>query len=249
MPNSKVDPPSPPDALSQVPKAIVRALDLSEVFQDALSAIKHPEKYGPLIALHTIESYFDAAKRQQRRIQRAEVSILRSFSHPTRIMPGKNLFYDVHFYLICWARIAKLAWFIQQTTKFSRTGLVLRQFKRDLEARINARDHLEHFEERLPGGKKHSKLAVPNDLVNMVNQHLTYGGRRIDIGPDSIRLLNTIHDEFVTALLFDSIEVLAEEDETRLSRLLNAAVSKVHIAQTTRNVTRMLKDRTGIETA
>lgn len=243
MPNPKVGSPSPPQFLSQVPKAVVRALDVSEVFRDALTSMKHPAKYGPVIALSSIESYFNAAKRQQRRIERAKASIHKSFLHPTGVNRGKNLFGDVHFYLIAWARIAKLARFIQETTRFSRTGVVLRRFHTEMKDHIDARDHLEHFEERLPGGKKQSKLAVPNDLLNMANQYLTYGGRRIDIGPDSIRLLKTIHDEFFTAILFDSIEVLAKVDQSCLSLLFKGAVSKVRVARTTRKVQNILKGK------
>jgi len=243
MPNPRVGSPNPPQFLSQVPKAVVRALDVSEVFRDALTSMKHPAKYGPVIALSAIESYFDTAKRQQRRIERAKASIHKSFLHPTGVNRGKNLFYDVHFYLIAWSRIAKLARFIQETTRFSRTGLALRRFQADLKDRIDARDHLEHFEERLPGGKKQSKLAVPNDLLNMANQYLTYGGRRIDIGPDSVRLLKTIRDEFFTGVLFDSIEVLAQEDPSRLSHLFKRAVAEVQVARTTRKVKNILKGR------
>ena len=242
MPNPKVGPLNPPAFLAQIPKAAVRALDVSEILRDALNSMKNPEVYGPTIALNAIESYFDAAKLQQRRIERAKVSIHKSFSHATGVRRGRNLFYDVHFYLISWARIAKLARFIQQATRFSRTELVLRRYAADLKDRIDARDHLEHFEERLPGGKNQRKLAVPNDLLNMANQYLTYGGRKLDIGPDSIRLLKTIRDEFFIAVLYDSLEKLATANQSRLSDLLNAAASKVHIARTTRKIKRMMKD-------
>ena len=122
--------------------------------------------------------------------------------------------------------------------------MVLRRYAADLKNRIDARDHLEHFEERLPGGKKQSKLAAPNDLLNIANQYLTYGGRRLDIGPDSIHLLKTIRDEFFTAVLFDSLEAIAKVNKNRLSNLFNTAASKVHVARTTRKVKRMLKGRT-----
>lgn len=242
MPNPKIGPPNPPEFLSQVPKSVVRALDVSEVLRDALSSMKLPAKYNSVIALSMIESYFDAAKRQQRRIERAKASIHKS--RATGVSRVRNLFYDVHFYLISWARIAKLARFIRQTTRFSRTGLVCRRYRADLDSRIEARDHLEHLEDRLSGEKYQSKLDVPNDLLNMANQYLTYGGRRLDIGPDSIRLLKTIRDEFFTAVLFDSIEAVAREDESRLSVIFKKAASKVHIARSTRKVERMLKGRT-----
>ena len=244
MPNPNVGPPNPPAFLAQIPKVIVRSLDVSEILQDALNSMKNPEVYGPMIALSTIESYFDAAKLQQRRIERAKVSIHKSFSNTTgvRIRRGRNLFYDVHFYLISWARIARLARFIQQTTRFSRTGLVLRRYAADLKDRIDARDHLEHFEERLPGGKNRRKLDVPNDLLNMTNQYLTYGGRKLDIGPDSIRLLKTIRDELFLAILYDSLEKLATENQNLLSDLLKAATSNVYTARMTRKIKGMMKD-------
>ena len=242
MPNLKAGPPNPPSFLTQIPKAVVRALDGSEILRDALDSMKSPEVYGPVIALNAIESYFDAAKLQQRRIERAKVSIQKPFSHATGDRRGRNLFYDVHFYLISWARIAKLARFIQQATRFSRTGLVLRRYATDLKDRIDARDHLEHFEERLPGGKNQKKLIVPNDLLNMANQYLTYGGRKLDVGPDSIRLLKTIRDEFLLAVLYDSLEKLATADQNRLSDLLSRAASNVHTARMTSKIQRMMKE-------
>ena len=85
MPNPKVGPPNSPAFLSQVPKAVVRSLDVYEVFRDTLNSMKNPEMYGPVIALNAIDSYFDAAKLQQRRIERARLSIHKSFSHGTGV--------------------------------------------------------------------------------------------------------------------------------------------------------------------
>ena len=243
MPNPTIGPPVTPDFLSQVPKAVVRSLDVSEVLRDAMTGINHPEPYGPVIALASIESYFAAAKHQQRRIARARASIHRSFSSAKKVRPGKNLFSDVHFYLIAWARIEKLAQFIRKQTRFSRIGLVLKRYHTDLKNRIDARDHLEHFEDRLPGGKRRSKLAVPNDLLGMVNQYVTFGGRRLDIGPESIRLLKAFRDEFLTAVLYDSIDSLRNNDERQLLRLLKTASSNVSVARTTKKVEQMLKGR------
>lgn len=240
MPNSRSSPPGPPEVLNLVPGEIVRALDVPEAFRYALTAINLSEHYGPILALNSIESYCDAAKLQQRRIQRSKASTRRSSSRLPRNIPGQNLFRDVHFYIICWARIARLSWFIRRITRFRRIGLALRPFNSALKSRIDCRDHLEHFEERLPGGEDHSKLAVPNDLLNMSNDNLTYGGRSIDIGPDSLRLLKTIHDEFLTGVLFDSIDVLAKHDDNCLSRLLTTAEHEVNTARMTKKVTRML---------
>lgn len=244
MPNPKVGPIKPPEILSKVPTPVIRTLDVSEVFRDALRSMMHPAIYGLLMALRMIESYFDAAKRQHRWIERAKASSHKSLPRTKGVNRGGNLFYDVHFYIISWQRIYKLAEFIRDKTKFSRTGLVIRRYNRDLENRRKARDHLEHFEERVPGGKKHNELAVPNDLLNMKNQYLTFGGLRVDIGPDSTRLLKMFRDEFFTAVKYDSIEALANVDKSRLLFLLNRAARKVSITRSIRKVKRMLKGRT-----
>jgi len=112
-----------------------------------------------------------------------------------------------------------------------------------LQDRIDARDHLEHFEERLPGGKKQSKLNVPNDLLNMASEFMTYGGRRLDVGPDSIRLLKRIVEQFQLAVLYDSLEALGTRDQGRLSRLLSRAARDVRDERVTKEVKRTLRGR------
>lgn len=235
MPNPKVNPPQPPQFWNQVPKSLWRRLRLEEVFQKALFAKGQPDPYGPIIALYSLESYVEAAKRQNRRIKRAMVA-------PWR--PGaksrSSLFDDTHFYLISWSRIAKLARFISAKTRFHRIGLVLRRYRSDFESRIDARDHLEHFEERLPGGPKVTRLKTPNDLFNMTNQYMTYGGKRLDVGSDSLKLLLSAIREFRTALLYDSIQTIADVDGPSLKRLLDRAAREHHLARSTKELSEML---------
>lgn len=189
--NRKIGPPSTPDVLLGVRKTLIRALDPSDALHATLSIINHKQVSGPVIALGAVASYFEAAKRQQRRIERAKAGPTKKVTARTR-----SLFDEVHFYLICWARIAKLTRFIARCTRFRRTGLVLRRYHAELTERVNGRDHLEHFEERLPGGPRRHDLAVPGDLLNMAGYFLTYGGRKIDVGPASVLLLRAIVTEF-----------------------------------------------------
>lgn len=232
MPSSKIGPPTYPPVLATVPRNVIRALDITSVLKDALATAIPPVDFGPIIALNSVDSYLDAAKFQQRRIERARTAAFKGI-RPRRNMHG-NLFNDVHFYLICWARIAKLGRFITDKTRFKRAGLVLRRYHAELRERVDCRDHLEHFEERLPGGAKQSKLRVPNDLLNMINENVTYGGRKLDVGPNSIRLLQTIVTEFRTAILFDAVEGLVTANPERLFGLLQRAVSDIQIAKVTR---------------
>jgi hypothetical protein len=234
MPSSKIGPPTSPTVLETVPKAVIRALDVTEALSDALAAATPPIDFGPVIALYSVDSYLDAAKRQQHRIERAKTAPFKGTKSRRHI--NGNLFNDVHVYLICWTRIAKLGRFIADKTRFRRVGLVLRRYHTELKDRVDCRDHLEHFEERLPGGQKRNKLLVPNDLLNMLNQYITYGGRRLNVGPDSIRLLQTIVAELREAILFDAVEILAAANVEGLLDLFRRAASDIQIAKITKAV-------------
>ena len=84
-----------------------------------------------------------------------------------------------------------------------------------------------------PGGRNQRKLAVPVDLLNMRNEFLTFGGRKVDVGPNSIRLLKEIVAQFQRAVLYDSLEALRTTDKPGLVRILNNAARDVRIARIT----------------
>jgi len=171
MPNLKIGPPTVPLVLAKVPRVLIRSFDVSDLFMSAAGTPNARIDLGPMIAYNSIDSYLDAAKRQQRRIEQASAAIVKGINSRKHIRG--NLFNEVHFYLICWARIAKLARYIADKTRFKRVGLVLRRYRVELKDRVDCRDHLEHFEERLPGGIRQNKLLVPNDLLNMIGDHVT----------------------------------------------------------------------------
>jgi hypothetical protein len=218
-----------PPVLAKVPQAVIRSVDLTELLMSTVPLLNPPTDIGPVIALGSVETYLDAARRQQQCIKRARSSFLK------RIRSGRqkrdNLFNEVHFYLICWTRIAKLGCFIRDKTRFKHVGLVLRRHHSELQKRIDCRDHLEHFEERLPGGGKQNKLLAPNDLLNMMNEHVTYGGRKLDVGPASMILLQNIVAELRAAILFDAVEALWAVDSERLKDIVQRAASKIQIAK------------------
>lgn len=244
MSNSRLD--SPPTFLLNAPRSLLKALDPSEALQAALSAANDdPAEYGPLLALGDIQSYLGAAKRQQRRIKRIK-ALLKNTARKGRpqLRDGlAGMFADVHFYLICWERVHKTGRFIQRATKFRRFGRVLRRYRSEFEIRRDARNHLEHFEERLPGGRRRDKQAVPNDLLNMRNEFLTFGSQQLDVGSNSIRLLTEIVGQLRTAILFDSLEQLRTTDEPRLVRLLKNAARNLYVARTTNQLKKMLSGR------
>jgi hypothetical protein len=79
----------------------------------------------------------------------------------------------------------------------------------------------------------------------MTGTFVTYGGRRVDIGPASVRLLRAIVSEFRTAVLFDSIEAVAAADRARAVGLLRRAASQVQVARVMRYVGKLITEPGG----
>lgn len=225
---------SPPAFLARVPRSILRKLDAADAL---LAARNHSAAFGPYIALGSLRSTLVAARTQHRRIRRAKDSIWQG-PRPGRRL--RSLFFEIHFYLICWARIAKLASFVTRATGFRRPKLVLKQYHTRLKQMSDFRDHLEHFEERLPGGSRHQALRVPGDLFNVAGDSASIGGDTVNVGEESLRLLVAIVDEFETAVLFDALETLWSADPARVSHLVRQAALRVEIPRTIRQIHKML---------
>ena len=226
MPNLKILPPEPPSYMARMPKSARRHLDVDTVLMDALTATNHPTKYAALVAYHRLESTVAAAKRQRRRIAQGKRTLAKQLDarkHPGPLRALAGLFHDVDFYVVCRARIAKLSKFLSQRTRFQRLGRVLRRYRSELDQMIRARDHLEHFEERLPGGSRRNKLRNPSDLFNIAGDHMTFGGERFDVGPTNLSMLTDFVSELRAALLYDALDVLAAIDQGLLVRRVQEA--------------------------
>lgn len=241
MSSSKAAFPGPPAFLAGAPPAVLGKLDPGRALLSALNARNEPASLGCFIALGSIDSTLAAAKVQQRRIARAKKVI---WKKPTVGRRSRTLFHDVHFYLICWARVAKLARFVARVTRFPQAQIVLRRYRTRLDQMSGFRDHLEHFEERLPGGSKQHVLKVPGDLFNMTGDSATIGGDSVDVGAVSLRLLVVIVKEFKAAVLFDALKTLASDDPTTVTRLIRGAAQDVGLARTIRQVQKEFENRT-----
>lgn len=98
-----------------------------------------------IVAFYGLERAYAAAERQQQRIARAKRQLARIFERErqgVRSVPRRargTVFDDIHFYVICWTRFAKLGRYLRDTTRFRRLGLVLKRYKRDLDATPSVR--------------------------------------------------------------------------------------------------------------
>jgi hypothetical protein len=244
MPFENVGPPGPPSILRNMSRAASRNLEPSMVLRDALSAGSR-NVFGPYIALGEMETYLDAARRQRSRIAIAQRRLARTDS-AARGKPGRrpsritSLFSEAHFYVICWARIAKLSKFIVNATCFPRTKSVRTRYELDLTEGIKARDHLDHFEDRIPGGNRQYELEKdPGDLKNMDGSYLTFGGRKFDLGAPGLVRLRDFVAEFRNAVLVDAFDSLEQLDPDRARTLVNEAESRVRHAKLTRRLEKL----------
>lgn len=192
--------------MARWPEYAISAIRLDSLLMDEVSI---------MLAVSSIESYFSAARIQKKRIGKAIAKLNRGTG-----VQDSNLHSEVHFYLVCVSRIASFARFVAGCTRFPRVARVLKRHRKILDASVKMRNHLEHIEERFPGGNKRSRLVAPGDLFNTWGTTMSFGGEPLEFGPSHTDAIRTFVSEFRRALLYDKIESMAEADPDRLAVLL-----------------------------
>ncbi len=80
---------------------------------------------------------------------------------------------------------------IRRCSRLEAPNEISRKYRSALESYRKARDHFEHYEERLPGGKISQKLPNPSDYGNLQNGYFSIGGYRWDVSEGSLKRLNS----------------------------------------------------------
>lgn len=230
-----------PPSLAGLPKAVLKQLEAAEALLFALDTRNRPPAFAIAVylAFGQLRAMFDAARVQQQRIQRTR----RRISRAGLLRRGhRALFYEVHFYLICWARVQKLAQYVTDKSGFSRAKLVLKRHRALLNRMTVFRDHLEHFEERLPGGPRRRALRVAGDLFNISGTLVSIGGEQVDVGAGSLHRLVSLVEEFETAVLYDALEELAQRESSGVPHQVQRAAVSVAMDRKLRQVRQMLRN-------
>ncbi len=116
--------PSPPAFWTALPKAVQRRIAATDALH-ALSAGADGMRFiRTSIALDSLNSAHEAARIQQRRIARARATVgrLRPVPWPT----FRQLFFKIHFYLICWNRVYQLADMVATASALPQPRLILK---------------------------------------------------------------------------------------------------------------------------
>ncbi len=123
---------------------------------------------------------------------------------------------------------------ISRTCALPHVKAALDPHRSALTAYQEMRDHYEHFDERLPGQRNRHRLAVPGDLGNFLGHTLTFGGRKVDVGPESLTLLKSIVSEVLFALKVGTLEKLSKGNP----RILNGWFTPLRIKYIQREIQR-----------
>ncbi len=142
------------------------------------------------IAMSRIYAYLKAARDQVRAIE-----VLEKQADPKKPSYSSTMiqaFIHAHLYFICWAAIGRMLEVIRKCSGLKAPNTVWKRYRTEIKRYIEARDHFEHYEERLPGGKKSAALVNPGDYGSLHHGWFSLGGYRWDVSNHGLLLLATI---------------------------------------------------------
>jgi len=131
----------------------------------------------------------------------------------------QQLFIDIHFYFVSWGNIKSMMRFLSRQPEFTSANIIFNSHRKTIEHYINARNTFEHFDERLPGGKKHNRVkevqsqgAAPRRIFRGLSKDGFYlhSDKQWDIKPSSLEKLVEIVDEFL-GKIHESVDLLMEQ--------------------------------------
>lgn len=188
-------------------------------------------KYGVgcAVALRRINDYLIAARNQIRRIKRCRdkkdrmiADMEQSISQTAwQTLPRRRpttsgqALQEIHFYFVCWDTIHKMIGFLKDRSGFKVVGDLYKCHRKILKHYSDARDHLEHYRERMEGRKKNENLANSWDMGNLEGYVYTINRERYDAGPVSLKQLEKIVSELNQKVLQEAMpryQKILEED-------------------------------------
>jgi hypothetical protein len=133
------------------------------------------------------------------------------------------LFADIHFYAICWNAIGRNLTVIRSETKSYGMRCAMRPYAADFTEYKRMRDHLEHFDDRLPGRRGVKRLKQPWDLGNAFGGVYSFGGDKVDIGPQSLLRLRRVVTSVEMALKQEFWQTIVKNRPDAIQRLARMA--------------------------
>jgi hypothetical protein len=195
-------------------QAVTRAWPIEMVIHAAFQGHGLPAKVRFELGLNRVEIYVRAAQAQVARLDAPVAEYLKSVADESLTAipdyPSGPLIANVHFYFICWDVVAKeLASLRTNTAGLSTPRNVWRKYRKSLERYQEARNHLEHYSERLPMGKHSEWRHRREDKFETIQGDpgavrlgalFTINGEEWDVSVASAKILESLWEELVEGL-------------------------------------------------
>lgn len=115
-----------------------------------------------------------------------------------------TVFIEVHFYFVSWVNCQNMMNTISSFPEFQELRELYHSIRKHFDSYSEARNSFEHFNDRLPSGKHHSRIkelqendAGPRKVYRgLKGGNYTFSNREWDITPKSFQLLKDCVNEF-----------------------------------------------------
>jgi len=145
-----------------------------------------------------IYAYLKAARQQVRAIEALE-----KWADPEKSSYSSAMiqaFIHAHLYFICWAAIGRMIEVIRRGSGLEAPNKLWKKYRAVFEQYSDARDHFEHYEERLPGGKRSGTLINPTDYGSLHDGSFSVGGHECSVSNKSFGKLEHVVKELGIAI-------------------------------------------------
>ena len=162
------------------------------MYNDALNVMWKACSFEASVALLTLERYVNGTMIQWNRIQADK-----------RALPGPGpgvdqkfmltLFLDIHFYFVCYDKAQNLLQHLSKTDGDPKLNNLWQTLEPKFKRFNDARNHLEHIEERITE-------EYLFDFGNLENDTFTFGRDRFDISASGLKTLTDAYEQVVGIL-------------------------------------------------
>lgn len=167
-----------------------------------------------------IEKYVNAGIKQYKRIKQCKDEISRSKTPREFKEPLQNIFFEIHFYLVCWDKVYCLFLKFCEIVGDARLKAIKDKYIKDFEKYSEVRNHLEHIDERLVGKTRGKKAKFPGDLGNLSGDYYTFWGYRYYVGEKSVEKLKEFYLDLLRLIKTDLV------DENNLAKISTSVLDK-----------------------
>lgn len=163
------------------------------MFDEAINYIFTIKSFRAGTLLLFIEKYVNAGIKQYERMSKHREDIKKTKVPREFKEPLATLFYDIHFYFICWDKVHNLFLRFCEVVGDAKLEKIKTRYASDFQKYSEARNNLEHIDERLLGKTRGKKPKFPGDLGNLAGDYYTFWGEKYYVGNKSIETLKDFH--------------------------------------------------------